>query len=94
MKLDVNLTKTNTLHVRNPRKLQSKFPSLFDMRPVSYCKFYKYLATNIKMSFCVLDFIFTLEKHGDDTIRVSYAHFIIPLSNILVCDKLVRFSTC
>ena len=46
-RLEVNLTKTNIVHVRNPRKPQSKFMFLFDMRPVPYCKFYKYLGTNL-----------------------------------------------
>ena len=32
------------------------------MRPVPYCKFYKYLGTNIKE---FLDFKFTVEKHAD-----------------------------
>ena len=61
-RLEVNLTKTNILHVRNPRKPQSKFTFLFDMRPVPYCKFYKYLGTNINE---FLDFKFTVEKHAD-----------------------------
>ena len=61
-RLEVNLTKTNILHVRNSRKPQSKFTFLFDMRPVPYCKFYKYLGTNINE---FLDFKFTVEKHAD-----------------------------
>ena len=65
-RLEVNLTKTNILHVRNPRKPQSKFTFLFDMRPVPYCKFYKYLGTNINE---FLDFKFTVEKHADSAGR-------------------------
>ena len=42
-RLEVNLTKTNILHVRAKRKLQSKFLFLFNKRPVPYCTFYKYL---------------------------------------------------
>ena len=61
-RLEVNLTKTNILHVRNPRKPQSKFTFIFDMRPVPYCKFYKYLGTNINE---FLDLKFTVEKHAD-----------------------------
>ena len=61
-RLEVNLTKTNILDVRNSRKPQSKFTFLFDMRPVPYCKFYKYLGTNINEC---LDFKFTVEKHAD-----------------------------
>ena len=40
-RLEVNLTKTNILHVRNQRKQQSRFTFLFYMRPVPYCKYYK-----------------------------------------------------
>ena len=39
-RLEVNLTKTNILHVRKIRKQQSKFTFFFDMRPVPYCTFY------------------------------------------------------
>ena len=46
-RLEINLTKTNILHIRNTRKAQSKFTFLFDMRPVPYCTFYKYLGVNI-----------------------------------------------
>ena len=42
-RLEVNLTKTNILHVRKKRKLQSKFMFLFNKRPVDYCNSYKYL---------------------------------------------------
>ena len=36
-RLEINLTKTNILHMRSNRKAQSKFTFLFDMRPVPYC---------------------------------------------------------
>ena len=65
-RLEVNLTKTNILHVRNHRKQQSRFTFLFDMRPVSYCKYYKYLGVNINE---YLDFKFTVEKHSDSAGR-------------------------
>ena len=39
-RLDVNLSKTNILHVRNSRKNQSRFVFLFNNRPVAYCKHY------------------------------------------------------
>ena len=61
-RLEVNLTKTNILHIRNTRKQQSKFTFLFDMKPVPYCKFYKYLGVNINE---FLDFQFTVEKHSE-----------------------------
>ena len=46
-RLEVNLTKTNIMHVRNSRCQQSKFMFLFNHRPVSYCKKYKYLGTTL-----------------------------------------------
>ena len=61
-RLEVNLSKTNIIHIRNSRKMQSKFTFLFDMRPVPYCTFYKYLGVNINE---YLDFTFTVEKHTD-----------------------------
>ena len=65
-RLEVNLTKTNILHIRNQRKHQSKFTFLFDMRPVPYCTFYKYLGVNINE---FLDFQFTVQKHSDSAGR-------------------------
>ena len=46
-RLEVNLTKTNIMHVRNPRCPQSKFMFLFNNRTVAYCKTYKYLGTTL-----------------------------------------------
>ena len=65
-RLEINLTKTNILHIRNKRKQQSKFTFLFDMKPVSYCQYYKYLGVNINE---YLDFKFTVEKHTDSAGR-------------------------
>ena len=65
-RLEINLTKTNILHVRNKRKQQSKFTFLFDMRPVPYCTFYKYLGVNINE---FLDFQFTVGMHADSAGR-------------------------
>ena len=56
-RLEVNLTKTNILHVRNSRKPQSKFMFIFDKRPVPYCIFYKYLGCSIDEN---LDYSFTV----------------------------------
>ena len=61
-RLEVNLTKTNSLHIRSKRKPQSKFTFLFDMKPVPYFTFYKYLGVNIHE---YLDFQFTVEKHSE-----------------------------
>ena len=46
-RLEVNLTKTNVMHVRNSRCTQSKFMFLFNYRTVNYCKSYKYLGTTL-----------------------------------------------
>ena len=37
-RLEVNLTKTNIMHVRNPHCNKSKFMFLFNYRTVNYCK--------------------------------------------------------
>ena len=65
-RLEVNLSKTNILHVRNLRRQRSKFTFLFDMKPVPYCVSYKYLGVNINEH---LDFKFTVEKHADSAGR-------------------------
>ena len=46
-RLEVNLTKTNVMHIRNPRCQQSQFMFLFNRRTVSYCKKYTYLGTTL-----------------------------------------------
>ena len=46
-RLTVNLAKTNILHVRPKRRLQSRFTFLLDNHPVQYCQFYKYLGCYI-----------------------------------------------
>ena len=40
-RLEVNLTKTNILHIRGKRKNQSMFMFLFDKKPVPYCESYR-----------------------------------------------------
>ena len=45
--LEVNLAKTNIMHVRSARKSQSNYFFLFNRRPVPYCKYYKYLGFTI-----------------------------------------------
>jgi hypothetical protein len=48
----------------------SKFTFLFDMRPVPYCSFYKYLGVNINE---FLDFQFTVNKHSESAGRALSA---------------------
>ena len=55
-RLEINLTKTNIMHVRGVRKKQSNFMFLFDKRPIMYCRDYKYLGANVNE---FLDFNFT-----------------------------------
>ena len=55
-RLEINLTKTNIMHIRSNRKQQSKFMFIFDMQPVPYCTVYKYLGANINE---FLDYNFT-----------------------------------
>ena len=55
-RLEINLTKTNIMHVRGVRKKQSNFMFLFDKRPIMYCNDYKYLGANLNE---FLDFNFT-----------------------------------
>ena len=65
-RLEVNLTKTNILHVRPKRKQQSNFMFLFNCRPVEYCKYYKYLGTTINE---YLDYNYTAETLSDSAGR-------------------------
>ena len=46
-RLEVNLTKTNIMHVRPNRRPQSNYTFLFNWRPVEYCKLYKYLGMTL-----------------------------------------------
>ena len=65
-RLEVNLSKTNILHVRNSRKIQSKFVFLFNNRPVTYCKHYSYLGITLNE---FLDFKFTCQVQADSAGR-------------------------
>merc|ERR1712105_184140 len=60
-RLEVNLAKTNILHIRQKRKCQSRFLFLFNKRPVPYCSFYKYLGCYFYEH---LDFNFTMEMQA------------------------------
>ena len=46
-RIEVNLTKTNIMHVRYSRKPKSNYSFIFNKRPVSYCTIYKYLGFSI-----------------------------------------------
>ena len=46
-RLEVNLTKTNVMHVRGSRSSKSNFMFIFNKRPVEYCSSYKYLGVTI-----------------------------------------------
>ena len=65
-RLEVNLTKTNIMHIRNKRKQQSNFMFLFNFRPVDYCTYYKYLGTTINQ---YLDYNYTAETLSDSAGR-------------------------
>ena len=65
-RLEVNLSKTNILHVRAKRKPQSKFMFIFNRNPVPYCQFYKYLGCTINE---YLDFTFTAQVQADSAGR-------------------------
>ena len=65
-RLEINLTKTNIMHIRSKRKNQSKFSFLFDMQPVPYCTSYKYLGENLNE---FLDYNFTADCLADSAGR-------------------------
>ena len=65
-RLQVNLAKTNILHVRSKRKMQSKFVFIFNNHPVIYCKFYKYLGCYINEH---IDFDYTSKMQSDSAGR-------------------------
>ena len=65
-RLEVNLTKTNILHVRKARKPRSNFMFIFDKRPVPYCDFYKYLGCSINEN---LNYNFTANCLADSASR-------------------------
>ena len=64
-RLEVNLTKTNILHVRAKRKPQSKFMFLFNKNSIAYCHFYKYLGSINEY----LDFTYTAQVQADSAGR-------------------------
>ena len=46
-RLEVNLTKTNIMHIRNSRRNRSIFTFIFNKRCVEYCTKYKYLGVSL-----------------------------------------------
>ena len=55
-RLEINLTKTNIMHVRSSKKKRSIFTFLYNHRQVEYCTQYKYLGLNLSE---FVDFNFT-----------------------------------
>ena len=71
-RLEVNLSKTNIMHVRPKRKPQSNFTFLFNWRPVAYCPNYKYLGATINE---FLDYDYTAEVLSDSAGRALSSIF-------------------
>ena len=69
-RLELNLTKTNIMHVRQKHKNQSRFWFIFDQKSVPYCTNYKYLGTTINQ---FLDFEITAEAQCDSAGRALSA---------------------
>ena len=61
-RLEVNLTKTNVMHVRGPGKSKSMFMFIFNRRPVDYCNSYRYLGVTLNE---FLDYNFTSENQAE-----------------------------
>ena len=77
-RLEVNLSKTNIMHVRPNRKQQSKYMFLFNQRPVEYCKSYKYLGITINE---FLDYKYTSEVLADSAGRALSSIFTKLIKN-------------
>ena len=65
-RLEVNLTKTNIVHIRGKGKSQSMYMFLFDRKPVPYCESYKYLGCSINE---FLESEFTVNQLADSAGR-------------------------
>ena len=65
-RLEVNLTKTNIVHIRGKGKSQSMYMFLFDRKPVPYCVSYKYLGCSINE---FLESKFTVNQLADSAGR-------------------------
>ena len=69
-RLELNLAKTNIMHIRKCQKPQSKFWFIFDHKTVPYCTQYKYLGTTITQ---YLDYKVTAEIQCDPAGRALSA---------------------
>ena len=69
-RLELNLTKTNIMHVRQKHENQSRFWFIFDQKSVPYSTNYKYLGTTINQ---FLDFEITAEAQCDSAGRALSA---------------------
>ena len=65
-RLEVNLSKTNVMHVRGKRDKQSIFMFIFNKRLVSYCNSYKYLGVTLDE---FLDYNFTADTQAESAGR-------------------------
>ena len=65
-RLEVNLSKTNVMHVRGKRDRQSIFMFIFNKRLVSYCNSYKYLGVTLDE---FLDYNFTADTQAESAGR-------------------------
>ena len=65
-RLEVNLSKTNIMHVRNPRRNRSIFMFIFNKRCVEYCTTYKYLGVTLNE---FLNFNFTANCQSESAGR-------------------------
>ena len=65
-RLEVNLSKTNIMHVRNPRRCRSIFMFIFNNRRVDYCSTYKYLGVTLNE---FLNFNFTANSQSESAGR-------------------------
>ena len=61
-RLEVNLSKTNILHVRPKKKQRSCYMFLFNKRTVPYCSSYQYLGCHVNEH---LDYDFTAQMQAD-----------------------------
>ena len=76
-RLEVNLTKTNIMHVRGPRCSQSKFMFLFNKRQVNYCTSYRYLG--VTLNELELDYNFTADLQSEPAGRALGAIITYPI---------------
>ena len=92
MEAGSKVVKTNIMHIRATRKLQSKFVFIFDMQPVPYCTVYKYLGANINKH---LDFIFSCLADSAGRALSSIINKIIKMAvSLLTCTQCYMMILC